>query len=321
MANLQVYFSAIYPFFALTVTNKHHKYFLQDNFLSEVSDEGDLGVIVDHQLKFSSHAKSVSSSANKTLGIIKRTISSRHPRVFMKLYKALVCPRLEVGMSLAAPFFKKDKKLLEDVQHRAMNKFPYEERLRRLKLPMLTYQRKRGDIILTKKILSKNTLPGLFAQPLHSGTRGLLAAPFFKKDKKLLEDVQHSATKMVSNMNKFPYEEKLRRLKLPTLTYQRKRGDIILTKKILSKNTLPGLFAQPLHSGTRGHSLKLSMQHSTSRHRSHFFRQRIINTWNQLFEETVSATSTDMFKSHLDREWLCQEFLYKWEAAESSTRV
>ena len=86
----------------------------------------------------------------------------------MKLYKALVRPRLEVRMSLAAPFFKKDKKLLEDVQRRAtkmvsnMIQFPYEERLRRLKLPTLTYRRKRGDIILTKKILSKNTLPGLF---------------------------------------------------------------------------------------------------------------------------------------------------------------
>ena len=126
---------------------------LQDNFLSAVSNERDLGVIVDHQLKFSSHAKSVSSSANKTLRIIKRTISSQHPRVLMKLYKALVHPRLEVGMSLAAPFYKKDKKLLEDVQHRAtkmvssMNKFLYEERLYCLKLLRLTYQRKRGDII------------------------------------------------------------------------------------------------------------------------------------------------------------------------------
>ena len=43
--------------------------------------------------------------------------------------------------------------------------------------------------------------------------------------------------------------------------------------------------------------------------------------WNQLSEETVSAVSNDMFKSHLDREWLCQEFLYNWEAVESSTRV
>ena len=94
----------------------------------------DLGVIVDHQLKFSSHAKSVSSFANKTLGI-KRTISSQHSRVLMKLHKVLVHPCLEVGMSLTAPFFEKDKKLLEDVQCCAtkmvsnMNKFLYKERL------------------------------------------------------------------------------------------------------------------------------------------------------------------------------------------------
>ena len=148
-----------------------------------------------------------------------------------------------------------------------------------------------------------------------------LAAPFFKKEKKLLEDVQRRATKMVNSVNKFPYEERLCRLKLPTLTYRKKRGDVILTKKILCKNILPGLFAQPLNSGTRGHSLKLPMQHSTSRHRSHFFSQRVINLWNQSSEETVSAISTVTFKSHLDKEWLCQEFLYNWEAAESSTRV
>ena len=58
-----------------------------------------------------------------------------------------------------------------------------------------------------------------------------LVAPFFKKDKKLLEDVQHHATKMVSSMNKFPYKERLHCLRLPTLTYQRKRGEIILIKK------------------------------------------------------------------------------------------
>ena len=87
--------------------NKHHKNFLQHRFLSAVSDEKDLGVIVDHQLKFSSHAKSVSSSANKSLGIIKRTTSSRNPRAFMKLYKALVRPRLEVRNVIGSPFFQK----------------------------------------------------------------------------------------------------------------------------------------------------------------------------------------------------------------------
>ena len=71
-----------------------------------------------------------------------------------------------------------------------------------------------------------------------------LAAPFFKKDKKLLEDVQCCAIKMVSikmvsSVNKFPYEERLHRLKLPMLTYQRKRGDIILTKKSSLKTPFP----------------------------------------------------------------------------------
>ena len=42
---------------------------------------------------------------------------------------------------------------------------------------------------------------------------------------------------------------------------------------------------------------------------------------NQLSVETVSATLTDTFKSHLNKEWLCQEFLYNWEAVECSTRV
>ena len=96
---------------------------------------------------------------------------------------------------------------------------------------------------------------------------------------------------------------------------------MLLTKKILFKNTLPSLFAQPLHSGTRRHSVNLPMQHSTSRHKSHFFSQRVINLWNQISKETVSATLIKMFKSHLDKEWLCQEFLYNWEAAASSTRV
>jgi len=55
----------------------------------------------------------------------------------------------------------------------------------------------------------------------------------------LPEDVQDHATKMVSSLNKFPCIERLHHLKLPTLTYQRKRVDNIFTKKILSKNTLP----------------------------------------------------------------------------------
>ena len=66
-------------------------------------------VVVDHQLRFSTQIKSVLLSFLKSLRKIKRTISKRCPKVFKKLYKALVCPPLEVGMFLVSPYSKKTK--------------------------------------------------------------------------------------------------------------------------------------------------------------------------------------------------------------------
>ena len=51
----------------------------------------------------------------------------------MKLYKALVHLHLEVGMSLASPYFKNDKEILERVQQKAtkmvegLKQMPYKE--------------------------------------------------------------------------------------------------------------------------------------------------------------------------------------------------
>mgnify|MGYP003343747904 CR=1 FL=1 len=43
----------------------------------------------------------------------------------------------------------------------------------------------------------------------------------------MLENVQIRATKMIDGFNNLDYEERLRRLKLPTLVYRRARGDMI----------------------------------------------------------------------------------------------
>ena len=82
-------------------------YALNDLPLEAVPEDGDLGVLIDEKLKFDSHAAIAALSANQTLGTTKRTISSRSPRVMTTLYKALVQPKLEVGMTLASPFYKK----------------------------------------------------------------------------------------------------------------------------------------------------------------------------------------------------------------------
>jgi len=57
--------------------------------------------------------------------------------------------------------------------------------------------------------------------------------PQFKKDLELLEGVQRRATKMLPGLHNLSYEERLRRIDLPSLLYRRLRGDVIETYKYL----------------------------------------------------------------------------------------
>ena len=80
-------------------------YFFLGHPLSSVNNEQDLGVTIDNELKFSTHAKRSAAGASSTLGLIKCTISTCSSKVISLLYKGLVHPKLEVGMSLASPYF------------------------------------------------------------------------------------------------------------------------------------------------------------------------------------------------------------------------
>jgi len=60
--------------------------------------------------------------------------------------------------------------------------------------------------------------------------------PYLKKDIELLERVQHRATKMVPGLRHLTYEERLRKIDLPTLVYRRARGFAIDTYKYLNGN-------------------------------------------------------------------------------------
>ena len=52
-------------------------------------------------------------------------------------------------------------------------------------------------------------------------------SPHKKKDIKKLEKLQRAATKISPSLRNLPYEERLSRLKLPTLKKRRERGDYI----------------------------------------------------------------------------------------------
>ena len=57
--------------------------------------------------------------------------------------------------------------------------------------------------------------------------------PYLQRDIDTLEKVQRRATKMVSGLEKVPYEERLKRLNLTTLKTRRIRGDLIEVFMIL----------------------------------------------------------------------------------------
>jgi hypothetical protein len=126
--------------------------------LESVDEERDLGILVRKDLKVSSQVNKVVKTANRVLGMIKRSFVYKDKHVLLKLYKSLVRPHVEFCVQAWRPYLKKDIELLEKVQRRftmmvpGMQSLNYEEKLRQLKLPKLETRRLRGDMIEVFKI-------------------------------------------------------------------------------------------------------------------------------------------------------------------------
>ena len=103
--------------------------------------------------KVAEHCYDAYSKANKILGLVQRTIKHKSPDLMVRLYKSLVRPHLEYSSPVWNPHYRKDKLLLERVQHRFTRLFedlknlPYFDRLNKLKLWSLEERRNRADLI------------------------------------------------------------------------------------------------------------------------------------------------------------------------------
>ena len=228
-------------------TNEKHRYFMGagDNsphtHLKRTDEEKDLGVVVDSQLTFSSHCDKVVNTANKLLGIMRRSFSYLDKNVFSLVYKGIIRPIIEYASSVYDPILIRD-----------INK---------------------------------------------------------------IESIQRRATKMVIGLSDKSYEERLKELELPSLRFRRMRGDMINVYKYLHQEyEVDSTKILPLNQDTRtrGHYLKLQANHCNTRNRLHFFSQRIINKWNNLTEDTISAPSINSFKNRLDKEWEGKEGKYNF---------
>ena len=218
-------------------SNPRHIYHMNEVALSADSEEKDLGVIIDEELKFHKHVAAAVKKSSRMLGLIRATFTCLDEITVPRLFTTLVRPHLEYG--------------------------------------------------------------------------NIIWSPRFKMDSTEIEKVQRRATKLIPSLRNLCYEDRLRKLKLPSLCHRRRRGDMIQVYKITSgiDRIDPQLFfCRPEKSSTRGHSQKLTKQHSRTDLRSKFFSQRILDDWNSLPEETVSSKTLNSFKSNLDRFWRTEQY-------------
>ena len=130
--------------------------------------------------------------------------------------------------------------------------------------------------------------------------------------------MQKRATKLIISLKTLPYQERLRRLKLPTLKYSRRlRGymiEVFKINNIYSTVSVPVLPFAPTSSVTRGNFLKLLNQRFYHDIRKYSFIPRIINTLNSLPDFVVNVDSVNVFENRLNTFWSEQEILFDYTA-------
>ena len=130
--------------------------------------------------------------------------------------------------------------------------------------------------------------------------------PFNRADEKSLERIQRRATRLVGSIRGLLYTDRMRALKLPSLYYRRRRGDMIRVYQLLhgAIDQDPNKFLHlDVSSRTRGHRWKLLKPTAVTRTRRAAFSIRIINDWNSLPSQVVEAHSLNQFKARLDSHW------------------
>ena len=117
-----------------------------------------------------------------------------------------------------------------------------------------------------------------------------------------LESVQRSFTKRLAGLSNLSYDERCRHLGLERLELRRLHSDLIYCFKIINGLTCLSsndFFDLSENSITRGHSLKLVVPVSRVDCRLHFFSIRVINVWNGLSNDIVTANSLSTFVKKL----------------------
>ena len=130
----------------------------------------------------------------------------------------------------------------------------------------------------------------------------------------MLQNVQVRATKLVDGIGNLDYEERLRKLDLPSLKYRRKRGDMIEIFKHFNKydkNALSSSFI-PRQRTTRTHKLQMLERVPKDGIRgvqTNSFYHRTSKIWNTLPKKVSEAKTINSFKNNLDEHWKSKMYI------------
>ena len=166
-----------------------------------------------------------------------------------------------------------------------------------------------GIIKKSFTFLDEDTLPLFFKSLVrpHLEYGNVIWGPFYKGDAEDVERLQRRATKGVPGLSSLTYEERLRKLKLPSLQHRRRRGDMIMTYKIITgkvnlKKDEVFTFAAN-QTNRKSHQYKLARTKATKSARQNALSIRVVDDWNNLPAKIVASESTDTFKRLLDEHW------------------
>ena len=122
-----------------------------------------------------------------------------------------------------------------------------------------------------------------------------------------IEAVQRRFTRHILEAKKLPYEERLKKINLPSLEFRRFRGDLIETYKIAhhiyDKISVNSLLKFRANSRLRGHNFTIVKNMTKKNAYQNFFSNRVCNTWNSLSSDIVNAKSVNIFKNKIDQKY------------------
>ena len=156
--------------------------YIMGSRITPVKYTKDVGILISSDLSWSAQIHAVVLKANRSLGVVYRTLGPSNVEAFSTLYKTLVRPILEYAVPVRCPYLVKDILALEKVQRRASRlalgqrrgDMEYEDRLKILNWP--TLEKRRHYISLVecyKTVFSLNglNLSDVFELALDTRTR------------------------------------------------------------------------------------------------------------------------------------------------------